>query len=483
MEKFLWNDHSGTVCRFVTDETEGFETLDFAKKRGFKAKAGEVFVLAAPGAETVILVSLGKKADLKTEAKEKAAVRLAFNKLAKKAKEVNEEALAVSLGDLEGLTAAKDALLAAALEGVIEADYKFSKKSKAEDEEKETETSWHFAGEGLDEASFAAVKTEVTNLMEGVFFARDLVNETANRMYPETLAEEVRTALAPLGVEVEVFEKEKIEALGMHAYLAVANGSDREPRFIIMRYKGDSENSFTTALVGKGLTYDSGGYCIKPPSGMLTMHCDMGGAGTVIGTMYALAKNKAKANVTAVVAACENLISGHAYKTGDIIDSLSGKTIEIINTDAEGRLTLADALYYTTSVLKPNRVIDLATLTGAAVVALSEELTAAVTNDEAFFAEFRAAAEAAGEKVWLLPNDEKLAEKNKETKVADLQNVTTGGAGTITAGQFVGEFLAEEMPWIHLDIAGTAFRGSAQGIWPERATGYHVKGLYQLLAK
>lgn len=485
MTKFLWTDEKAARISFVTAETEGHALLDFVKQHSvFKAKKGEVYVLTAPEREAEFLVSLGKQEELKTKAAKKEAVRLAFNALAKKAAEAKEEKLAADLAGLKLLELEEAELLAAALEGVLEADYKFSKKSKQDEDEAEEdrEVVWHFSG-SLGAEGFEKVKTESENLMAGLFLTRDLVNETSNRLYPETLAEAVQEKLAPLGIEVEIFERAKIEELGMQAYLSVAKGSDKEPRFIIMRWQGDPESEEMTALVGKGLTYDSGGYCIKSPGGMLTMHCDMGGAGTVIGTIYALAKNKVKVNVTAVVAACENLISGHAYKTGDIIDSLSGKTIEIINTDAEGRLTLADALYYTTSVLKPSRVIDLATLTGAAVAALSDEYTAAVTNDEAFFAAFREAAEDAGEKVWLLPNDEELAEKNRETKVADLQNVTTGGAGTITAGQFVGEFLAEEMPWLHLDIAGTAFRSKAKGYWPERATGYHVRGLYGLLAK
>lgn len=482
MTKFLWNEKKAAHLSLVQAGQEGSDLFDFASAHSaFAGKAGEVYVLAAPGKDTALLAGLGKAEELTDKAKEKEALRLAFYKAAKKASEVKEEAVYTDLSAMPELKLSLEERLEAALTGIIEADYKFSKKTQDEEEDEKKETSWSFGG--LEEKAFQQVKERTEGLMEGLFLARDLNNETSNHMYPETLAARVKEALEPLGVDVEVFEREKIEELGMEAYLSVAKGSDKDPRFIIMRWQGAGKDEPATALVGKGLTYDSGGYCLKSPKGMATMHCDMGGAGTVIGTIYALAKNKVKANVTGVVAACENLLSGHSYKTGDIISSLSGKTIEVLNTDAEGRLTLADALYYTTSVLKPARVIDLATLTGAAVAALSEEYTAAITNDEDFFEEFRKAAREAGEKVWLLPNDENLAKRNRETKVADLQNTTTGGAGTITAGQFVGEFLAEDIPWIHLDIAGTAYRSKAQDYWPERATGYHVRGLYGLLAE
>ena len=270
--------------------------------------------------------------------------------------------------------------------------------------------------------------------------------------------------------------------MGLKAYLSVAQGSDKAPHFIVMNYAGDPDSSYKTALVGKGLTYDSGGYSLKPSNSMKTMQSDMGGSATVIGAMHAIAQKKLKVNVVAVVAACENLLSGKAYKPGDIIGSLAGKTIEVDNTDAEGRLTLADAVYYATHELKADRVIDLATLTGACLIALGDEYTGLVTNNADFIQELKDAAQKAGEKIWELPTS-KHFEKQNESKVADIKN--TGGrlAGTITADMFVGAFVDGDKPWIHMDIAGTAWLDNAYSYLPAGGTGIHVKTLTKLFEK
>ena len=316
--------------------------------------------------------------------------------------------------------------------------------------------------------------------MAGIYFTRELVNETSNVIYPETLAEKAKE-LEEFGVKVTVFDENEIQEKGMKAFYEVARGSDNPPRFIIMEYFGDKDSDDITGLVGKGLTYDSGGYCIKPPDGMKSMHDDMGGSGTVIGTMKAIAKAGLKTNVVAVVAACENLISGHAFKTGDIIGSMKGLTIEVVNTDAEGRITLADAIYYITSNYKLSKVIDLATLTGACLVALAQEFTGAITNSQEFLDDLKAIGEEQGELIWQLPVSDTFKDMNKSS-VADLTNSGGRLGGTITAGLFVGAFLADEnLPWVHLDIAGTAYLGKKRGYLPERATGVHVKTLFELV--
>ena len=268
------------------------------------------------------------------------------------------------------------------------------------------------------------------------------------------------------------------EEMGLNAFLAVGKGSDREPRFIVMEYNNDPTSTEKLGLVGKGITYDSGGYSLKPNDGMKTMFCDMGGAATVIGSIHAIASAKTKINVVGVVGACENALSGHSYKPGDIVSSLSGKTIEIDNTDAEGRVTLADSVYYAATVMKATKIIDLATLTGACLVAFGEIYTGSVTNNQEFFNKVKNAADEAGEKIWQLPIDPLFGRQNK-SKVADIKN--TGGrlAGTITAGMFVGEF-TNNLPWVHLDIAGTAFLSSAYSYLPFGATGVHVKTLFNL---
>ncbi|MGV2643309.1 leucyl aminopeptidase, partial [Clostridium perfringens] len=277
-----------------------------------------------------------------------------------------------------------------------------------------------------------------------------------NNMYPETLAKEVKNIGSKYGFEVEVFDENQIEELKMESFLSVGKGSDNLPRLIVMRYFGDKDNmDQRLALVGKGLTYDSGGYSLKTNAGMVTMKADMGGAASVIGAISAIAKRNLKINVIAVVAACENLISGHAYKPGDIIGSMAGKTIEILNTDAEGRLTLIDAVTYAIEKEKASEIIDVATLTGAAVVSLGEDVTAVITNKDEFYGELREASYEAGEKVWQMPSFEDYGKLIK-SNIADLKNIGGKYAGTITAGLFIGEFV-QNKPWLHLDIAGPAF--------------------------
>lgn len=317
-------------------------------------------------------------------------------------------------------------------------------------------------------------------LNAGVNFARNLVNEPANTVYPESLANLVEERLSAHQVEVEIYHLDQIKALEMDAYLSVAQGSAKEPKLIVMKWMNHPESKEVLGLVGKGLTYDSGGYSIKPSAGMKTMFCDMGGAGTVIATMETIARLNLKANVIAVVAAAENMISGIAYKPGDVIGSMAKKTIEVDNTDAEGRLTLADAIHYITKLHPVTKVIDLATLTGACLVALGETYTGAVTNDEAFMQDVQEAAKAMDEYIWTLPNDKAFKDMNK-SEIADLKNSGGRLGGTISAGLFVGEFLHHELPWVHLDIAGTAYLSSATGYRTKGATGVHVKTLVKLI--
>ncbi len=473
MVKVDFYKEGGVKVNFVEKKKDEDNTPDqgVMKNLFFDGSFGKISYVADGEGGVNYLVGLGKLDEFTL-----IDLRTLGYKLAKELKQNKVTEATVEMPDL-GFCQRKTSM--AFVEGVMNIDYHFTKKTE---EKKDYDLTLHYVPDhGPEEKHLEGLK-RVQDQLEGVFFARDLVNETSNIIFPETLADRARDTLETVGVEVTILDKDQIHDLHMDAFLSVAKGSDNDPRFIIMEYKGDPDSDEVTGLVGKGLTYDSGGYCIKPGQSMATMHSDMGGAGTVIGTMLALAKAEAKVNVTAVVAACENLVSGHAFKTGDIIGSMSGKTIEVLNTDAEGRLTLADALYYITSEKKVDRVIDLATLTGAALVALGEEYTAAVTNNNDFYMEFQEACDVAGEKVWLMPNDKKFAKMNKKTKVADLLNSPGRMAGTVTAGLFVGEFLADEnTPWLHLDIAGTAFLSKANDYLPERATGVHVKALYNLL--
>ncbi len=307
--------------------------------------------------------------------------------------------------------------------------------------------------------------------------ARGLVNEPGNYMTPEQLANEAVEAGKKFGFSVEVLERNAIEELGMKAFLEVGKASANLPRFIIMRYSGDpAQAEQVLGLVGKGITFDSGGLSIKPAQGMGGMKSDMGGAAAVIGAMSAIAREKLKLNVVAVVAACENLISGTGYRPGDIIGSMSGKTIQVDSTDAEGRLTLADAVYYVVTKEKAHTVVDVATLTGAAVIALGHTTTGVITNNESLYKKLQDASEQSGERVWQLPSFPEYREQNKAT-AADLKNTGGREAGTITAGLFIEAFV-EGTPWLHLDIAGTAYTSKDLDYLTEGGTGVGVRLLY-----
>lgn len=329
-----------------------------------------------------------------------------------------------------------------------------------------------------DLSSFEDNANEILNVIDGQFLARDLVNLRSNDIYPETLANRAKEELSPLGVDVKIYEKDEIERMGLTAFLEVGKGSDKLPRLIVMEYLHGDKDVAPKVFVGKGLTYDSGGYSIKPSDGMKTMNSDMAGSATVIGAMKAIASNNLKVNVVAIVAACENAINGSAYKPGDVIKARNGMTIEVDNTDAEGRITLADAVNYGATEYKPEMIVDLATLTGAVLVALGETYTGAVTNNEDAFSKVKAAADKSYEKIWQLPNDDFIKTYN-DSEIADIKNSGGRLGGSISAGQFVGAFV-EDYPWVHLDIAGTAYISKPQGLNEAGATGVHVKTLYNL---
>ena len=367
----------------------------------------------------------------------------------------------------------------AMIEGLSLSNYKFNKYKSDREKIDETDVSITIGGHNLEHKDYSDIVEESKILVETVFNARDLVNEPSNVIYPETLAEEAVKFSKRYGFEIEIINHKKIEELQMNSFLAVGKSSIHKPKVIVMRYFGDKDNlDQKLGLIGKGLTYDSGGYSLKPSNSMVDMKSDMGGAATVIGAISAIAKRKLKINVVAVVAACENVIGNEAYKPGDIISSMAGKNIEILNTDAEGRLTMIDAVTYAIREEHITEIIDVATLTGAALVALGNDVTAVVTNNDSFYKELEKAFISTGEKMWNLPifDDYKTLIKSD---IADLKN--TGGryGGTITAGLFVGEFV-ENKPWLHLDIAGPAYITVPWDYCPKGGTGAGVRTLYEL---
>lgn len=319
---------------------------------------------------------------------------------------------------------------------------------------------------------------ELKNIVDGVNITRELVNIPSIDLYPETLAKKAKDILEPLGVKVTVYGKKEIENMGMTAFLAVASGSDKEPKFIAIEYS-PVESGNTIALVGKGLTYDSGGYAIKTPLGMDTMMADMAGSATVIGTIYSLAKNKIQQNVVGVIAACENMISGKSYKNGDIVSTMKGTTIEVKNTDAEGRVTLADSLYYAATKTSADVIIDLATLTGACVVGLGDYTTGVISNDDNIYNKLYNSSIQSGEYLWRLPIVDELRQQVK-SKIADITNSTGKPGGAITAGIFLEEF-ADGKPWAHLDIAGPAYTNEPYSYIPYGGTGIPVKTVYNFI--
>ncbi|WP_270730103.1 leucyl aminopeptidase [Shimia sp. Alg240-R146] len=315
---------------------------------------------------------------------------------------------------------------------------------------------------------------------EGVFFTRDLVNEPANVLTTTEFADRL-VALKSYGVDVEVLEEDKLAELGMGALLSVGEGSDSPSKVVVMHWNGAEDSSAPLALVGKGVVFDTGGISLKPAAGMEDMTMDMGGAGVVAGAMKALALRKAKANVVGLVGLVENMPSGSATRPGDVVTSMKGDTIEVINTDAEGRLVLCDVMHYAQERFKPAGMVDLATLTGAVIIGLGHENAGVFSNDDAFCNGFLKAAAAEGEGAWRLPLGKGYADQLK-SRIADVKNVGGRPAGSITAAEFLNRFVDEDMPWIHLDIAGVASVKGDTPMAPKGATGWGVMALSRLVA-
>ncbi len=399
----------------------------------FEAKKGEIFILHSHRqipAENILVVGLGKEEDLDNN-----VIREAISKAIKKCNSLKAKRVGISFDTDYNYGA--PAVLGAEI-----SNYAFDKyKTKKEDT---VETLYlSNVDEGL--VNRAIVISEAMNI------ARNLANEPAAYSTPSKLAQ---TALEIEGIQTEVFNKERIEELGMGAYLAVAKGSSQEPKFIHMKYSCETPKK-KIAIIGKGLCFDSGGLDLKPANSMLTMKDDMSGAASVIGIMSAIAKLKPDVEVHGIIAACENMPGCSAYKPGDILTAMNGKTIEVDNTDAEGRLTLADALCYACD-LHVDEIIDIATLTGACMVALGTAASGIMGNNDEFINKIIEIGKIAGEKYWQLPMWQEFRD-NMNSDVADMKNTGSRYGGASSAGMFLKEFVTEDVKWAHLDVAGTAF--------------------------
>lgn len=440
------------------DERLGGQITDVRRRGDFRGKEGETLLLypaaGALSAERVLLVGLGKREELELE-----RLRRAAGAAVKQAATLRVVTLASIIHHaelVEDRIAPRDAARAIA-EGAILGSYTFRElKSRTEDDEPPVEVTGFSILEKVEEkakqieegARIGGILARAENL------ARTLGNLPGNVATPAYLADTAQRIAAERGMKCTILGRAELEAEGMRTILAVAAGSAQEPRLIVLEHRGGAEGDPPLVLVGKGLTFDAGGISIKPSQGMEEMKFDMSGGGATIAAMQAIAELGIEANVVGVVPSSENLLSGSSMKPGDIIRSHLGKTIEIVNTDAEGRLILADALSYIRR-FDPAAVLDAATLTGACVIALGHHASAVMGNNEELVSEVRAAGDRTGERVWPLPMREEYREQIK-SEYADIKNSGGRPAGSITAGWFLREFVGD-FPWAHVDIAGTAY--------------------------
>jgi leucyl aminopeptidase len=351
-------------------------------------------------------------------------------------------------------------------------------RTKLKDKQKPTLDEVVIVGGGDGAAQRYADRWEP--VYEGVSLTRELVTEPANIIYPETFVERVRASLEGTGVEIEVLDRAAMEKLGMGALLGVAQGSIREGRLLILKWNGRGEGQ-PLALVGKGVTFDTGGISIKPAAGMEAMKWDMGGAGAVAGAMKALARRQAKANVVGICGLVENMPSGSAQRPGDVVTTMSGQTVEVINTDAEGRLVLADALTYVQRNYKPETIVDLATLTGAILISLGHEYAGLFSNNDDLAAQLQHVGEESGDRLWRMPLGESF-DRLIDSPIADIKNVGPREGGSITAAQFLQRFVENGVRWAHIDMAGKAWSDKPGNTYDKGATGFGVRLLDEYVA-
>ncbi len=458
-------DAEPSGLQVAADEVTGGAIRRALQAAEFTGKSGRQITILAPGGNLtrVVATGLGQSPDARAVER---AVGSAMPHVAREA-----QASIAADGLTDGL--AVHAAIASALRS-----WRFDRyRTKQKDEDKPRLA--HVAILVHDPDAAARAWERERAVLRGVFLTRELVSEPANVLTPAVFAERCE-ALAGDGLEVEVFGRKEMEQFGFGALLGVAQGSEKKPRMVVMRWNGGGDGA-PIAFVGKGVTFDSGGISIKQAAGMEDMKWDMAGAGTVAGLMTALAGRRARVNAVGLLGLVENMLSGEAQRPGDVVRSASGQTIEVINTDAEGRLVLADVLWYAQDRFKPSAIVDLATLTGAIVVGLGHEYAGLFANDDDLAQRLSRAGEAVGEKVWRMPLDDAY-DKALESQIADMKNIGGRPGGSITAAHFLKRFVGE-VPWAHLDIAGTAWASKDQPTVPKGATAFGVRLLDRLVAE
>ncbi|MFL0356066.1 leucyl aminopeptidase [Erythrobacter sp. GH1-10] len=447
--------------------------VDGAKAARFKGRVGQVFegFTVADGAlRRVAIAGAGETdADARRLNIEKAGAALTAKYLCS-----GESKMVLDLGhaDLSGEEAAA-ALLGLRLRAWRHDEY----RTKLAKEKRVSLKTVHVFGapDGTETAW-----EEAAAIAKGVEFTRTLVAEPANILYPESFVERCDEAFKGTGAEITVLGEAEMERLGMGALLGVGQGSERPSRLLAIRWNGGEKGEKPTVFVGKGVTFDTGGISLKPPPGMEDMKWDMGGAGAVAGGMLAIVSRKAKANVVAVMGLVENMPDGKAQRPGDIVTTMSGQTVEVLNTDAEGRLVLCDALHWAQEEYDPARIIDLATLTGAMIIALGHEHGGLFANDDDLADQLLDAGKTVGDKLWRLPIGPAY-DKLIDSPIADMKNVGPRPAGSITAAQFLHRFIKKGMPWAHLDVAGMVWSDKPGHSWDKGATGYGARLIDRLV--
>ncbi len=468
----------GTVALLCTEEqiaNSSFipqqlsDVFAFINTKTFKAKAGTYFFAALKGRPSILLVGLGSKNDITQETLRNAASVIVGACLDKSVTHVH----IVVPGNLNFIDSAR-----CLAEGVYLSNYAFNRYKTKKDEINPLLEKVILLCDNPGQLSHMLKEIEI--VCSNTLLCRDLVNETSENANPVTIAKLAKKIASQSKIKCTVYNKKDIEKMKMGLLLAVSRGSIYPPQLVVMHYKGAPAQKEAVAIMGKGITFDTGGINLKPSGHIETMRTDMAGAAACIYTIRAIAQMKLPVNVYAVIPLAENMISHTAYKPGDVFTAYNGKTVEIGNTDAEGRLILADALAFTEKKFKPKAIVDIATLTGACIVSFGEIVAAYLTNDESLSTALFTASEATGEKIWRMPLYKEYNEEIK-SEIADIVNVpAVRNAGTIIGATFLKNFV-ENTPWAHIDIAGTSWFSKKRGYNPKNATGFGVRLLYEFV--